>query len=336
MIKEVLGQLSQKQDLTRDQARGALIDILTGQATPAQIAAFATALKLKGETSDEIAGCAMAMREHMVRVKVDAPTVLDTCGTGGDGKGTLNISTLAAIVAASGGITVAKHGNRAASSKSGSADLFEKLGVKIDASPAAIDRCFKEANIAFLFAPNFHPALKHAAPVRKELGFRTIFNILGPLCNPAGANVQTLGVPMQSLVTLMASALVNMGSKGVISFCSFDGMDEISPCGETAVVHATPAGTRTFVISPEEFKIAKARPSDLEGGDADANAKRAMALLKGEKSAYRDAVVLNSAACFVVAGQVEHFRDGIAKANELIDAGRALATLKKLAEVSNG
>jgi anthranilate phosphoribosyltransferase len=335
MIREVLGLLAEKKNLTREQARAALVDILTGAATPAQIAAFATALKLKGETAEEITGCATAMREHMVRVQVDAPLVLDTCGTGGDGKGTLNISTVAALVAAAGGITVAKHGNRAASSKSGSADLFEQFGVKIDPPLPVVQRCLAEAGIAFLFAPNFHPALKHAAPVRKELGFRTIFNLLGPLCNPAGANVQTLGVPSNSLMNLMASSLISMGSIGVMTFCSFDGMDEISPCGETAVLHATKKGTNAFVVKPEDAGLSQARPESLLGGDPAQNAKRAMDLLKGEKNGYRDAVVLNAAACFVVTGGARNLRDGAAKAAEVIDSGRALATLKKLAELSH-
>jgi anthranilate phosphoribosyltransferase len=337
MMRQILARLASRQDLSRDEARSGLLSILAGEATPAQIASFATALKVKGETLDEIVGCAQAMREHMVRVQTPAGQILDTCGTGGDGRGTLNISTVAAIVAAAGGITVAKHGNRAASSKSGSADLLEQLGVRIDPPVATVERSLREIGFAFLFAPTFHPALKHAAPVRKELGFRTIFNILGPLCNPAGATIQILGVPSPDLIPVMARALIDMGSNAVMVFHSADGLDEISPCGPTTICFSQRGQTPLSIeFTPEEAGLTRAHPESIAGGGPEANADRARALLKGAKDGYRDAVILNSAACFALAGLDPDLRAGSRRAAELIDSGRALRTLEKLAELSRG
>lgn len=332
MIRETLAKLAERRDLTRDEARATLVEILRGQASPAQIAAFAVGLRVKGETVDEILGCVHAMREAMVRVTVDRPVVLDVVGTGGDGKGTCNISTLAALVAAGCGVTVAKHGNRAASSQCGSADLFEALGVRIDAPKATVERCLREIGVAFLFAPLYHPALKHAGPVRKELGFRTVFNLLGPLCNPAGANAYALGVPRPDLVDKMGRVLQGLGVREAYVFHSDDGMDELSPFARNHVCRVTPTAVETLQLAltglPDDGSIA--------GGSVDENRDAALSLLQGRRAgALRAAVCLNAAVGLQAAGAARNLSEGLEAAERALDSGRALEKLQALRRMSH-
>jgi anthranilate phosphoribosyltransferase len=334
MMRGILAKLAERQDLTREEAQAGLGAILEGKATPAQIAGFATGLRVKGETIDETVGCVQAMREAMVTVTVDRPVVLDTCGTGGDGKGTYNISTVTAFVAAAGGITVAKHGNRAASSRCGSADLLEAFGVKLDPPKAVVERCLAEVGIGFLFAPLYHPALKHAGPVRRELGFRTIFNLLGPLCNPARANTQVLGVPRMDLVPKMGKVLHGLGVREAYVFHSEDGLDELSPAAPSTVAHVTSSGMEEKTITPEDAGMER-NGGSLTGGLAEDNARAAKAVLNGEKGAYRDAVVLNAAACLVVGGVEKDLRSAAERAVELIDSGKAREKLDQLRRMSH-
>ena len=332
MIREILGKLAEKQDLARDEAKGALVEILRGEATPAQIAAFATGLRVKGETVEEIVGCVQAMREAMVRVKIERPVVLDVVGTGGDGRGTYNISTLTALVAAAGGATVAKHGNRAASSKCGSADLFEALGVKLDAPPAVVERCLNEIGIAFLFAPLYHPALKHAGPVRKELGFRTVFNLLGPLCNPAGANTYALGVARPELVDKIGRVLQGLGIREAYVFHSDDGMDELSPYAPNRVCHVKGPAVKSFVIASDGLKDDGA----LQGGGVEKNRDAALSLLKRELGgALRVAVCMNAALALQAAGVAKSYPDGLQAAGRALDSGLAYSKLEQLRRMSH-
>jgi anthranilate phosphoribosyltransferase len=334
MIREILAKLAESRDLDRDEARGALVEILRGEATPAQIAAFATALRVKGETIDEIVGCVQAMRDAMVRVHAgpDRPVVLDVVGTGGDGKGTYNISTLTALVAAACGATVAKHGNRAASSRCGSADLFEALGVRIDAPKASVERCLREIGIAFLFAPLYHPALKHASPVRKELGFRTVFNLLGPLCNPAGANAYALGVPRPDLVEKIGRVLQGLGVREAYVFHSDDGMDELSPFAPNRVCHVTPGAVETAILTQVGLKD----DGGLVGGSVEQNRAAALSLLKGERGgALRAAVCLNAAVALQAAGIAASLQQGLEAAGQALDSGRALEQLEALRRMSH-
>lgn len=334
MIRHCIAKLVERQNLTREEARSALLEILRGEATPSQIAAFVTALRVKGETVDETVGAALAMREHMIRVRVDAPVVLDTCGTGGDGKGSFNVSTVTAFVAAAAGVTVAKHGNRAASSRCGSADLLEALGVRLDPPRERVETCLQKLGIAFLMAPLYHPALKHAAAVRKEIGFRTLFNLLGPLCNPAGATHQAMGVPRREFVEFIARALGQLGTRRSFVFHSADGLDELSPGADSFVCETDGASLRSFTLAPEAAGLTRTQQS-IPGGTPQDNARIALAVLGGEKGPYRDAVLLNAAACLVVAGRTSDFRAAAAMAAEAIDSGRALKKLKDLVEMSN-
>lgn len=334
MIRDAIAKLVERQNLTKEEARTALVEILRGEATPAQIAAFVTALRMKGETVEEMVGAALAMREHMIRVQIHAPVVLDTCGTGGDGKGTFNVSTVTAFVVAAAGVTVAKHGNRAASSKCGSADLLEALGVKLDPPKDLVEACLQKLGIAFLMAPLYHPALKHAGAVRKEIGFRTLFNLLGPLCNPAGATHQAMGVPRREFVELIAQALGRLGTKRSFVFHSGDGMDELSTGADNHVCETNGATLHAFTLTPEAAGLTRGK-APIAGGTPRDNARLALAVLNGEKGPYRDAVLLNAAACLVVAGTTSDFKAAAAKAAEAIDSGRALKKLKELVEMSN-
>lgn len=334
MIRDAIAKLVERQNLSKEEARIALVEILRGEATPAQIAAFVTALRMKGETVDETVGAAQAMREHMIRVTTDAPVVLDTCGTGGDGKGTFNVSTMAAIVVAAAGVTVAKHGNRAASSQCGSADLLEALGVKLDPPKERVEACLQKLGIAFLMAPLYHPALKHAGTVRKEIGVRTLFNLLGPLCNPAGATHQAMGVPRREFVEFIAQALGQLGTQRSFVFHSADGMDELSTCADNHVCETNGATLHAFTLGPEAAGLTRGKAT-IAGGTPQDNAKLALAVLHGEKGPYRDAVLFNAAACLVVAGTTSDFKAAGAKAAEEIDSGRALKKLKDLVEMSN-
>ncbi len=334
MLKDALGRLAAAQSLSGDEAASAMGEIMDGQATPAQIAAFLTALRMKGETVEEIAGCARAMRARVVRVDAGGGTVLDTCGTGGDGQGTFNVSTVTAIVAAACGARVAKHGNRAASSKCGSSDLLEALGVRIENAKDKIETMLREIGIAYLHAPNFHPAMKHAGPVRKELGFRTIFNILGPLCNPAFANAQVVGIFAPKLARPVAEVLQALGSTRVFTFHGADGLDELSTTGENRAIELKDGRISELSIGPETIGVPRARVSDLLGGDAAANAAIARDILSGRKGPHRDIVLLNAAVALVAAGLAMDPKEGAGKAAQAIDSGAARKKLEQLAQAS--
>jgi anthranilate phosphoribosyltransferase len=334
MLKDALGRLAAGQSLSREEAASAMGEIMDGQATPAQIASFLTALRMKGETVDEIVGCAQAMRERVVRVDAGGGTVLDTCGTGGDGRGTFNVSTVTAIVVAACGVKVAKHGNRAASSKCGSSDLLEALGVKIENSKEKIEAILREVGIAYLHAPNFHPAMKHAGPVRKELGFRTIFNILGPLCNPAFANAQVVGIFSPALVRPVAEVLQALGSTHVFTFHGADGLDELSTTGENRAIEMKEGRVAEWTIGPQTIGVPKATAGDLLGGDAATNAKIAQDILAGTKGSHRDIVLLNASVALVAAGAVKDPQEGARKAAQAIDSGGAKKKLEQLAAAS--
>jgi anthranilate phosphoribosyltransferase len=328
VIKDALGRLAASAPLSADEAAAALGEIMDGAASPAQIAAFLTALRLKGETVEEIAGCARAMRQRVIRVEAGDGVVLDTCGTGGDGHGTFNISTLSALVAAACGVRVAKHGNRAASSKCGSADLLEALGVRIENPKEKLEATLREVGIAYLHAPSFHPAMKHAAPVRKELGFRTIFNILGPLCNPAFANVQTIGLFSPALCRPVAEVLRTLGSRAVVAFHGADGLDELSTTGENRAVELRDGKLSEWTIGPEAIGVSRAKLSDLAGGSPQDNARIAREILGGAKGPPRDAVLLNAAVALVAAGQAADPREGARRAAQAIDSGAAKKKLE--------
>ena len=334
MLKDALGRLAGAQSLSRDEAASAMGEIMDGAATPAQIAAFLTALRMKGETVEEITGCALAMRRRVVRVDAGGGRVLDTCGTGGDGQGTFNVSTVTAIVVAACGVKVAKHGNRAASSKCGSSDLLEALGVKIENPKEKIEAILREVGIAYLHAPSFHPAMKHAAPVRKELGFRTIFNILGPLCNPAFANVQVVGIFAPSLVRPVAEVLQALGSTHVFTFHGADGLDELSTTGENRAIEMNDGRITERTIGPESIGVPRAKVDDLLGGAAAENARIARDILSGAKGPHRDIVLLNAAVALVAAGAAKEPREGAQKAAQAIDSGGAKKKLEQLAAAS--
>ncbi|MEW6668181.1 MAG: anthranilate phosphoribosyltransferase [Thermodesulfobacteriota bacterium] len=318
--------------------------IMEGNATPAQIGAFATALRIKGETVDEVTGAAVAVRARSTKVflgnhavnidrdeiNVEEETILDTCGTGGDGTHTFNVSTATAFVAAGAGVKVAKHGNRAVSSVCGSADVLENLGVALDITPSDVERCVREIGIGFLYAPLFHSAMKHAAGPRREIGFRTIFNLLGPLTNPAGASAQVLGVYAPELTDKLAGVLGRLGTKEAFVVCGEGTFDEISICGKTRVSHLKAGVVSTFDMAPEDFGMKRAAPDDIRGGDAGENARIIRAILDGEKGPKRDMVLLNSAAAFVASGLDREFAQGIERARESIDSGAAREKLHAL------
>jgi anthranilate phosphoribosyltransferase len=334
MLKDLLPRLCAGESLTADEASGAVGEIMDGRATPAQIAAFLTALRIKGETVEEIAGAARAMRARMVRVNAGDGVVLDTCGTGGDARGTFNISTVTALVVAACGVRVAKHGNRAASSACGSADVLEALGVRIDPPPERLEKMLREIGIAYLHAPQFHPAMRHAAPVRKELGFRTIFNLLGPLCNPAGANVQTVGLFSPALCRPFAEVLRALGSRAAVVFHGHEGLDELSTTGENRAVELRDGRIEEFTIGPEAIGVPRARLSDLAGGSPAENAQIARDVLSGARGPRRDVVLLNAAVALVAAGRAANPREGAEQAARAIDGGDARRTLEALAEAS--
>jgi anthranilate phosphoribosyltransferase len=334
MLRDALGRLASREDLSAADAASAMGEIMDGQATPAQIAAFLTALRLKGETVDEIAGCARAMRGRSVRVDAGGGVVLDTCGTGGDGLGTFNVSTVTAIVVSACGVRVAKHGNRAASSKCGSSDLLEALGVRIDHPKERIEAILREVGIAYLHAPHFHPAMKHAAPVRKELGFRTIFNILGPISNPAGANAQVIGIFSPMLVRPVAEVLQALGSAHVFTFHGADGLDELSTTGENHAIEMRAGRFSEWTIGPETIGVPRAKVGDLLGGDAAVNAAIARAILDGQKGPHRDIVLLNAAVALLAADAARDPREGAGRAALAIDSGAAKKKLAQLAEAS--
>lgn len=315
------------------QAREAMLSILGGEASTAQIAAFLLAMRMKGETAGELLGFARAMREkaQQVDVGVQTESLLDTCGTGGDGAGTFNVSTAAAFVAAGAGVRVAKHGNRSISSQCGSADVMEGLGVKVALSPGQMGRCIRDVGIGFLFAPALHTAMKHAQPARLELKMRTVFNLLGPLTNPAGANAQLVGAPSPEAASLMAEALAALGlARGFVVHGS-DGLDEITTTGPTLAIEIRDGKLTRHTLTPEDFGVNRAVPSDLRGGGREANCEIIRAVLGGTHGSQRDIVLVNSAAALVAAAQAGDFREGMAMAAAAIDSGAALAKVRELA-----
>ncbi len=311
-----------------EQASQVMAEIMEGSATPSQLAAFLVALRLKGETAQEIAGMARVMREKALRVSVHG-LLVDTCGTGGDGKGTFNVSTTAAIVAAGAGLRVAKHGNRAASGQCGSADVLEALGVKIDLGPQGVETCIREVGIGFMFAPAFHPAMKYAAPVRREIGIRTVFNILGPLTNPAGAQVQLLGVPQAALGERMAQVLGLLGSQRALVVHGEDGLDEISLTGPTRVWELKGGSVVSYTIAPEDAGLSRVPLHALKGGTAQENAATLRRVLQGGDGPIRDVVLLNAAGVLLAAGKARDLRDGVRLAAQAIDSGAALKKLER-------
>lgn len=325
----------ERKDLSRDLAAGTMEEIMTGSAAPAQIAAFLTALRLKGETVEEITACAEVMRQHVTEINSKKETLLDTCGTGGDASGTFNISTISALVACAAGVVVAKHGNRSVSSKCGSADLLMELGVKVDIEPQRIEECLAELGFGFLYAPLLHKAMKYATPVRREMGIRTIFNILGPLTNPAGAGHQLLGIYAPGLTEVMAKVLQNLGSRHVLIVHGEDGLDEVTTTGKTQISELKDGKIKTYKISPSKFGIKRASSRDLKGGDAAFNAKIAYDILKGKGGPQRDILLLNAGCAIYAADKVSSIKEGVIKAAAAIDSGKALEKLELLKEFTN-
>jgi len=330
---EQISKLVRGESLTETEASAAMEKIMSGDATPAQIAGFVVALRIKGESADELTGLARAARANATPIDA-GEGLLDTCGTGGDGTGTFNISTLAAIVAAAAGARVAKHGNRAASSVCGSADVLEALGVKIDLGAEGVTRCIREAGIGFLFAPVFHPSFRYATGPRRELGVRTVFNILGPLCNPAGASRQALGVADGALAATMAEVLARLGVERALVFHAEDGMDELSTVAPSTVIEINAGERREYRLDPGELGLRAASAADVRGGDAAENAAIARDVLSGAGGPRRDIVLLNAAAALHVAGLAGDWQEGMAAAAEAIDSGKAAATLERWVAVS--
>ena len=335
MIKEAIIKLSKKQDLTYTEAENVMDEIMSGQATPVQMSAYLTALSLKGETIDEITASAAGMRAHCIKLLHDMD-VLEIVGTGGDGANSFNISTTSSLVIAAGGVPVAKHGNRAASSKSGAADVLEALGVKITLTPERSAEILKKINICFLFAQNYHIAMKYVAPIRKELSIRTVFNILGPLSNPAGANMELMGVYDQALVEPLAQVMANLGvNRGMVVYGQ-DSLDEISMCAPTSVCEIRDGKFTSYEITPEQFGYTRCEKEALTGGTPAENAEITKAILKGEeKGAKRQAVCLNAGAALYIAGKADSVEAGVKLAESLIDSGAALKKLEEFVEETN-
>ena len=334
MIKEAIATVVRGDDLTEGEMIEAMEEIMEGRATPSQIGSFITALRMKGEIVDEITGAAKVMRAKAEKIELkDHPedeTILDTCGTGGDSANTFNVSTATAFVAVGGGVKVAKHGNRSVSSQCGSADVLERLGLKLDITPSDVERCIREVGIGFLFAPLFHGAMKYAAGPRREIGLRTIFNVLGPLTNPAGATAQLLGVYDLGLTEKMANVLEKLGTKEAFVVCGEGRFDEISICGTSKVSHLRDGDVTTFEMTPEEYGFKRATPDAINGGDASENARIILDILEGEHGPKRDIVLLNAGAAFVAAGLDNDLKAGIERAQGSIDSGRAKEKLNSL------
>jgi anthranilate phosphoribosyltransferase len=331
----ILDKLIRRENLTREEAAALMRAIMSGDLANTQVAGVLVGLRAKGETVDEIAGFAAAMREHLVPVKLRGNGAVDTCGTGGDGCGTFNVSTAAAFVAAGMGITVAKHGNRAVSSSCGSADVLEALGVNIALTPAEVGRTIDRVGIGFLFAPSHHPAMKHAAAARHELGLRTVFNVLGPLTNPAGVKRQLVGVFDPTLTETVARVLQSLGSERVYAVHGADGSDEVSTAGPTRVTELRDGSVRTFQFDPSSVGLAPSGPGDLAGGSAAENAATIEAVLDGAPGPHRDAAVVNAAFTAMAAGEAETVTEGVALATRAIDSGGARDKLESLRRVSN-
>lgn len=335
MIQDSLKKLVQRQDLDEPEMAEVMTEIMSGEATEAQIGAVMAALATKGETFAELAGAARAMRRKATRVQVTAPTVVDTCGTGGDRAGTFNISTTAAFVVAGCGVTVAKHGNRSVSSKCGSADLLEALGVRLEVVPEVVEEAIGELGIGFLFAPLYHGAMRHAAKPRRELGIRSIFNMLGPLTNPAGANCQLLGVYAPELTEMFAQALRLLGARRALVVHGHDGLDEISVCAPTRVTELKDGAVRTYDLTPEQLLGRQAQREEIAGGEASVNAAITRSILNGEKGPKRDITVVNAAAALIAAGVAADFPQAIQVAEAALDEGKALEKLEALVRFTN-
>jgi len=336
MIQEALRKMVEREDLSRDEAQAAMLEIMDGQVSPTMMASFLVALRMKGETVDEITGFAAAMRNKMLKVNPKARPLVDTCGTGGDKVKSFNISTAAALVATGAGVAIAKHGNRAVSSACGSADVLETLGVKLDLTPQQVSDCIDEVGIGFMFAPVFHPAMKYAGPVRKEMGIRTVFNLLGPLANPANATVQLLGVYAPTLTEFHANALKNLGIKKALVVHGLESLDEVSTTGATQISTLADGKVTTDIISPEDVGIKKASLADLAcGGSIQENADILVSILKGETGPRRDIVLLNASAVMVAADVATDLKQGLEIAAESIDSGKAMAKLEQLRDYTN-
>ncbi len=333
-IQEALAQLLEGRDLTRGEARDVMNQIMSGEATPAQMGGFLVALRLKGERAEEIAGCAEAMREHVLSVRPRREDLVDTAGTGGDGARTFNISTAAALVAAAAGAGVAKHGNRAVSSASGSADVLEALGFRLDLRPAQIERSIDELGFGFLFAQAHHPAMRHAAPVRRELATRTVFNVLGPLTNPAGARAQVVGVYAPELVETIASVLATLGARRAFVVHGAGGIDELSPAGPNLVCEVVDRDVTRREIDPQDFGVLRCSSADLAGGTPEENAVVVREILAGARGAKRDAVLLNAAGAVAAAGHAADLEEGYRLAAEAVDSGAAAERLEALVAFS--
>ena len=337
MIRDAIAKLADGQPLSREEAYGALRTIMDGEATPAQIGAFITALRIRGETPEIIAGCVQAMRERFTPVPAEAGVVVDIVGTGGDRAHTFNISTTAAFVVAGAGLRVAKHGNRSVSSRCGAADVIEALGVNLQATPEVMARCLREIGIAFLFAPALHPAMKHAIGPRREIGIRTVFNILGPMSNPAGARHGVLGVYSPDLVPVLAEALAQLGAERIFVVHGRDGLDEITLTGPTLVGDVAGGAVRLYDLAPADAGLPVCRREELAGGDAAENAVRTKAILTGaERGPKRDVVLINAAAALIAGGAARDWRSGVAQAASAIDSGAAAAKLDALVRATRG
>ena len=333
-VQQALARLLDGHDLSRAEARAVMNEVMDGEATPAQIGGLLVALRLKGETADEIAGCAEAMRAHVLAVRPARDDLVDTAGTGGDGASTINISTAAALVAAAAGAGVAKHGNRAVSSACGSADVLEALGFRLELPPARIERSIDELGFGFLFAPTHHPAMRHAAPVRRELAARTIFNVLGPLTNPAGARAQVVGVYAPALVPTIAQVLAQLGARRAFVVHGAGGIDELSPAGPNLVCEVADGEVRQREIDPLELGVPRCDPGELRGGSPEENAAAILAVFAGENGGRRSAVLLNAAGAIAAAGHANDLREGLGLAVEALDSGAAAARLEELIRFS--
>jgi anthranilate phosphoribosyltransferase len=334
-LKALIGKVATGATLTREEAASAFDSMMSGEATPSQMGGLLMALRVRGETVDEITGAVAAMRSKMLRVTAP-PDAVDVVGTGGDGSGSVNVSTCASFIVAGAGVPVAKHGNRALSSKSGAADCLAALGIRIDLTPEQVGRCVGEAGIGFMFAPAHHPAMKNVGPTRVELATRTIFNLLGPLSNPAGVKRQMVGVFSRKWVEPLAQVLKNLGSDSVWVVHGSDGLDEITLTGPTFVAALENGNIRTFEVSPDDAGLPRTAGDALKGGDAEANAASLRGVLEGKPGAFRDVALLNAAAALIVAGKAKNLKDGVALGATSLDSGAAMNKLKRLIAVSNG
>jgi anthranilate phosphoribosyltransferase len=337
MIKESIAKMSTGTDLTEEEARMATDEILTGKATDAQVGSFLTALRIKGETVDEITGAAKALRARSQKIhignhliNIDEETIVDTCGTGGDGTNTFNVSTATALVVAGGAVKVAKHGQRASTDHCGSAEVLQALGLKLDISKTSVEKCISEIGLGFLYAPQFYGGIKYPHGPRREIGIRTIFNLLGPLTNPAGATAQIMGVYSPELTDKMAQVLNKLEAREAFVVCGEGTLDEISICGPTKMSHLKDSEIRSFEVAPDDFGLQTANPEDIKGGNAEDNAQIIRDVLSGQRNPKRDMVLLNASAAFVAAGLDHSFEAGIERAKDAIDSGRAKQKLEAL------